>query len=288
MGKRARSSGEHEFRHNPGCSWDDSDSCDCADAEEDPRGSDAGDVLIEHLLWLLWTGVLSAKAVCVIAFWVHRSGATENVGKLGYKPQSQTGKFMRHVDNFNKDSRRKHWTMLKVPGQLKSEAARKLLDVAVLQPHEELESEMVGDEEFRTKLCSCIEKRELPPSYFESEVVRNSDKPVAPIAIFLDGVVYSAARRVTVLGIWIINTITQMRHLSIVYRLNRLCSCGCKGWCTYFALLNFIRWSLNAAASGKHPLLRWDHSPWHQLTEIVDWLIEWLNCMVDWLLALVD
>ena len=156
--------------------------------------------------------------------------------------------------------------MLKVPGHLKSEASRKIVDIAVLQPHAELESELSQDAAFKTKLQSCVDKCELPASFLENPLVRDSDGPVVPIEIFLDGVVYSAARKASVLGIWVINTLSQMRHLCVVFRLNSLCVCGCKGWCTFFTLLNYIRWSLDSAAEGVHPLRRWDNSPWHQLT----------------------
>ena len=76
----------------------------------------------------------------------------------------------------------------------------------------------------------------------------------------MDGVRYSITD--SVLGIWVMNWVTGRRHLWGLVRKRLVCRCGCKGWCTYWPILNFIKWSLEQLKLGLFPSQRHDGGAW--------------------------
>eukprot|EP00969_Alexandrium_andersonii_P167310 7396061-Alexandrium_andersonii.AAC.1 len=77
----------------------------------------------------------------------------------------------------------------------------------------------------------------------------------------MDGV--SFARADSVLGVWVYNVVTQLRHLAAVFRKSELCQCGCDGWCSLFPLFSWLHWSFCALAEGKYPRERHDQTPFN-------------------------
>eukprot|EP00969_Alexandrium_andersonii_P070688 3120391-Alexandrium_andersonii.AAC.1 len=55
--------------------------------------------------------------------------------------------------------------------------------------------------------------------------------------------------------------ITGMRHICGIVRKAAVCRCGCRGWCTFWPLLRFLRWSFEALAAGTYPHTRHDGKP---------------------------
>lgn len=49
----------------------------------------------------------------------------------------------------------------------------------------------------------------------------------------------------------------------VVSRKRLACKCGCREWCTLYAIWAAIRWSLEAAAEKVWPFGRHDNEPWH-------------------------
>jgi hypothetical protein len=108
-------------------------------------------------------------------------------------------------------------------------------------------------------LAEAIDAGDFPPSYKEHPVVvQNPGELVLPIALYLDAVPYTLTD--SVLGIWIINMLTGARHLFCVIRKRFVCRCGCRGWCTFFGLLQYIHWCIAALAAGVFPQRRHDGS----------------------------
>ena len=70
-----------------------------------------------------------------------------------------------------------------------------------------------------------------------------------PCTLYIDGVPYSLSD--SAVGIWIYTNISKRRHLIGVIRKRLLCSCGCRGWCTYWPILDFMRWSFEQSAKGE-------------------------------------
>ena len=79
--------------------WEELDSDDDSDENSDePSPLYAGTQLIELLLWLKMSNRLSAKYICIIAYWAFHSKGMGGLDKLGKKPNSLSGHFQRHLD----------------------------------------------------------------------------------------------------------------------------------------------------------------------------------------------
>ena len=62
-----------------------------------------------------------------------------------------------------------------------------------------------------------------------------------------------AGRLRTIIVVSCCNLVTGRRHVMGVLRKHVCCRCGCKGWCSLYPLLSFVRWSIDALAEGKWP-----------------------------------
>ena len=80
------------------------------------------------------------------------------------------------------------------------------------------------------------------------------------VNLFVDGVKYSLTD--TVIGFWFVDVLTGKRYLFATIRKRLVCDCGCKGWCTFYVMFRFIRWTLEAMGAGVYPDHRDDASPW--------------------------
>jgi hypothetical protein len=134
-------------------------------------------------------------------------------------------------------------------------------NLSVLQPHEVLEDQW-SNPEWREALDARIEAGSMPEVYLQHPVVlaNESDEPVCPVSIFIDGVPYSHTD--SVIGFWIIDEILLTRHLICALRKSVCCSCGCRGWCTIQMVFRWLVWSLVSMASGVYPPLRHDNCPY--------------------------
>jgi hypothetical protein len=68
----------------------------------------------------------------------------------------------------------------------------------------------------------------------------------------------------SVVGVWMINMISGMRHMIAVIRKRICCACGCRSFCTFHALYRFIHWSLSSLANKTYPLARHDKTVWQE------------------------
>ena len=120
---------------------------------------------------------------------------------------------------------------------------------------------MASDTAFWEKVQTCTAG--LPPAYSQHPVVQRSLPHTAiPLALFVDGVQF--ATRDTILGIFVVNVATKVRHLVCTLRNSRMCRCGCGGWCSLWPVFNWITWSLKAAGEGMHPSVRHDGVPFSE------------------------
>jgi len=117
------------------------------------------------------------------------------------------------------------------------------------------------------KLREAINEGLLPPNYDAHPIVqRHSGSLVAPIAVYMDALPYSLVD--SVLGVWLINLVTGARHVLLVLRKKMVCSCGCRGWCTYYPILLWLRWCLECLAEGRWPSHRHDGSAFGSQDEL--------------------
>ena len=98
----------------------------------------------------------------------------------------------------------------------------------------------------------------------EASEQRGLPKPLA-LGIYIDGVRFtaiSAGRIDSVIGIWLVNLFSQKRHLLATLRTLDLCRCGCRGWCSIFAILYAIAWDLEGLAKGERSCYKHDGTAW--------------------------
>ena len=82
-----------------------------------------------------------------------------------------------------------------------------------------------------------------------------------PLAYHTDGVRYQSQLHCNtdlVVGFWLVTVSTRKRHLICSVRLNTACTCGCRGWCSIWVILEHIRWQLMILEDGVRPLSGFD------------------------------
>ena len=146
-----------------------------------------------------------------------------------------------------------------VPGHSKYDLTRTLHTLPSVTAFEALCNELAETPEFRFN----FDPAELPPVYHEHRVVRDgaaAGVDVVPTALYVDGVPYTKTDGV--IGWWLVNIASGRRHLLVVVRKRNTCKCGCRGWCTFFAVFDYLRWALAAMAEGSWPTSRHDGAQW--------------------------
>ncbi len=107
------------------------------------------------------------------------------------------------------------------------------------------------------------------PCYKTHPVVRRAvklgeAKPL-PLGIYCDAVRFqcqASGRNESVTGFWLINLLTSTRHFFGASKSMDTCSCGCRGWCTTWPMLDALRWCLETMQEGLHPARHYDGSAW--------------------------
>ena len=151
---------------------------------------------------------------------------------------------------------------LELPGRERHNLKRTVATFGITPPHEVAAKHLEENREvIVTKLMEAKEEDTLPPSYWENPIVRNSPEPVAPFALYIDGVPYSHTD--SVIGWWLICILTGKRWCLGALRKRFTCKCGCRGWCTYHCVFAFLHWSLLCLALGIMPGARDDGSDWN-------------------------
>jgi hypothetical protein len=243
----------------PGHSWDRHEH----DSEEEflTPAEQAGVAFMEVLLDLYMTSAMGANTFCILCYWAHAAGIQGAVATYGVAPGKQSSYYQKVLNSkLHFKEERDVLYNLPVPGVKRHELSRCMVDVLVRPGHEAFQKEVSNDCTFSVKLREAIEGGLLPPSYHQHPiVVSNPGEVIAPIAIYMDGLPYSQVD--SVLGVWLINVVTGMRHLIASIRKKMTCACGCRGWCSYFSVLQFIRWFLVCMANGEYPEVRHDGNP---------------------------
>ena len=239
--------------------WDCRDDCD-SDWEEEPPS--AGMDFVRFVLSLATAGALSCAQCCIIMYFAYRAGIEQakpyqlhpgaRTGHYGRKLHAAMGHTARNPDLYN----------LEVPGTLKRDLARVVHNFWTIPGHEQLVEDVGDDPVCRARLSEHIRKHDLPPCYWEHPVVAASseEEVVYPFALYMDGLPYSHTDGV--LGVWLVNLISGVRYLTAILRKKSICQCGCRGWCSYFAVFLYLAWQITALAKGIRPNKRHDGSAW--------------------------
>lgn len=259
MGKRGRPQNQARVH-----SWDDVASAGCA---AQPSPGTAGEELVKLLLGKYREGNLNAKEICVICYWSSLGGVQGPAERLSYPPDRQSGAYQRHLDAaLEFDVVLNSLYPLYFPGMDKYSTSRATVTTFVQPPHECLVRELEGNPGLLEEARNHIATTNMPPAYCDNPAVKaaQGDEVVIPLQFYLDGVPYHQRRQGhdSVLGFWVMSSISKERHLVALLRKSEMCSCGCKSWCSLAAVFSYIRWSLEACAEGVWPCRRHDNLPW--------------------------
>ena len=139
-----------------------------------------------------------------------------------------------------------------IPLYSRQTAARESCTVEVLPPHEALAGEIARNPTVRADLQRKVADGSFGRVYAENNIVReNVGEDVFPVALYVDGLPF--AKRDSLLAFYTYNLVSGVRHLNAVLRRRNTCRCGCRGWCSIFALFRFFYWSLSCLVQGLYP-----------------------------------
>lgn len=222
----------------------------------DPSGATLVSLLLDHYLH----SRLSAQQVCTLMHYAAGAGVSA-AARYALSPSAPSGHASRKLRNVLGHSRDNGLYEAEVPGHGRHDVERSSHSVSFLPFHEQLAEELHDPSDARRRLLKLKAEGALPPAYLEHPVVRqHPDQTVLPVAIFIDAVPYSLTD--SVLGIWGVDVLSGRRFLCGAFRKRNMCRCGCKGWCSYYALFSVATWSIEALAAGTWPRRRHDGRDW--------------------------
>jgi hypothetical protein len=195
---------------------------------------------------------MSARLLCQLCFYAKHAGAVGSVSDFALRPNASSGHYQRKVDSaLGVTLRTRVPYTLSVPAYSKHSMRREVRQTPVIIPHEALEAEFRARPTAIAELRCTVEQRDWSQQYWDHPAVRTSSRPIMPLALYLDGVPF--LKKDSVLGFWIYSLMTEKRHLVCVLRKRWLCRCGCRGWCSLFPVMSFLRWTFRWAHQGVHP-----------------------------------
>ena len=220
----------------------------------------AGEELVAVCRGYLSEHVLNAKQFCTIMYWASKAGVVE-AQQFSLQPGASSGHFQRKLDRCLSGELYK----ADIPGHDKHAFAKTVHSVPVRLPFRFLEDAM-QETGFQTRLREMVTSEDIADAYHRHPVVLREPEHgaptglVLPLSLYMDGVPYSQTD--SILGVWLDNMLDGKRILIAILRKRRLCKCGCRGWCSLWALFDLIRWILASLAQGFWPTQRHDGEPW--------------------------
>jgi hypothetical protein len=199
-GKRRRNSSRHgPTRHSWGQDWDANDlnEQNTSQADREWACKQACEMLqIEYC-----ENDMSARTLCVLAYFCVMAGMQGEVGKFAKHPDCQTGKYQEHLDRaLNvEDVKNKEYHIRASLGSRKKNNLRNVDDFLLFPPHECLVDELANSDETIVKLKQrVLANAEYTLAYGNNPIVLGSSETeresLLPYAIYLDGTAFSARR----------------------------------------------------------------------------------------------
>ena len=127
--------------------------------------------------------------------------------------------------------------------------------------HDTLASELASLNDLEARVRQT--QADLGALYSEHPVVvENPQDKYVPVAFYQDGVAFQWDRQDGCIGFWVINLVTQRKHLALVCKKSLKCRCGCRGWCSYHACYSFLAWLFKVMREGIYLAERSDGTGW--------------------------
>ena len=225
-----------------------------------PEAEQAATNMLEVLAELYFQSRISALTLCTICHWATKAGISHKQMESYAKPPGlSTGNYQKHLTKaMGMDESIKKQHRVVMPGCSRNQLGRCDIVMPMRSPHGLLDDEFKNDTSLNYKSQEMADSGQLPPAYHEHPIVQEADAAPCPIAMYSDAVPYTNTD--SVVGIWLINLTSGARHVIALIRKSVVCRCGCKGWCTFWPVLQFVHWGLKALALGLHPCTLWDGS----------------------------
>jgi len=220
----------------------------------------AAEALLEFMISLKRKGSLKAKAVCILAYWIHTAGqaGVDACAAFAMSPDSQSGQFSVHLDLvLGLDRKDPRLYELHLPVYSRHSMGRDVQTIYALPPHEALEQEVLDHPEVLQQHQEALDEGNMPPNYYQHPEFKSKDpRPLLGLAIYSDSTEF--LHRDSLWALYVYFHLTGRRHLCLVIRKSQFCKCGCRGWCTQWAAWRFVAWSFMHARIGIHPSGRHD------------------------------
>ena len=128
------------------------------------------------------------------------------------------------------------WYTVDVPGHNKHDQFRCVRKTPALLPYVELMNEMQAVPGHADVLRAKVAAGDLSAAFFNHPCRGGGEdgRMDVPIGLFVDAV--PTVKRYYCIGFFAFNQISQTRFLVAILRKRSLCHCGCRGWCSYFAI----------------------------------------------------
>jgi hypothetical protein len=251
---------EHNVVEHP---WEGNDVDDYDVDGWDPLSNPAAAAMemLEVLLDLYMNSQISAMHFCTTCYWACKAGISE-AEVYGFAPGKASGAYQAHLDRvLGNDFLKRFAYSLSLPGSSRGQAERSIIKLPCKPVHEAADDYMQTHPEASIRLAEAIQQGELPRSYTEHCIVKAyPDELVMPWGLYMDAVPYSLTD--SCIGCWLINLITGFRAMLCILRKKLVCCCGCRGWCTYYNLMMWLRWGFDNLADNQHATSRHDGRPW--------------------------
>ena len=203
-------------------------------------------MFVEQLLTLNYRGTLSAKSVCVLAYFAVEAGAVGPAEDLGCRPAA--GHFHHPLQR-----RTRRNFVVRVPGHDGLENDRVVTEIPFVLPHESIEEELAPTVDAVDTLATKCREQEFPKRISSIQQYARVHWHCV-VAVPVRG-------RDSVLngGQYLGDLLGEPRN-----RLPKTgsCMCGCKGWCSIFCVAEFVKWSCLAMTSGMWPTACHDGKLW--------------------------
>ena len=222
-----------------------------------------GAELFKRLQELFALKKLSAAEFCELNYWCNGANVPgADFAKYSRAPgDPQTGAYQQFLDRHMHVKMASH--DLHVPCTPSFGAGRVSIVKRVSLAHESLADEIRND----NTIMPSVQNTQWPPKYYNNPCVvhalETGKAMPLPVAVYSDGVRYTsvvAGRSRSVCGFWLINLVTGKRHWIGELCSHEMCRCGCKGWCSNFAVLSYIAWMLKQLKSGRRSMQTSDGS----------------------------
>ena len=212
------------------------------------RSADGGRGLRSYLLSQYKSGAFTAKDICVLSWHCVQAGA-DGVSDLALDPNASSGNFAKHIKKALHVRAESTFFTAKIPMWDHGTQTRYLCDFPFNLPHDIFMAEF--EKKPATFDINNYDLANLPPQFYDHEVVKEFGPKVVPLGYFSDGVPFTKTD--SFISYYLSNINTGERFLICSVRKSDLCQCSCHGNCTFGSVMQVISWSFNVLATGVHP-----------------------------------